>query len=93
MIPGESTNEPLRLSLVTANTSRDGTRAKGSWGVNVFHDSGRIRKRFGLTLDTSGAALQTWMQARTGNGTEHRASCARARPLAAASRHVAEGAS
>ena len=25
-------------------------------GVNVFHDSGRIRKRFGLTLDTSGAS-------------------------------------
>lgn len=56
MIPGESSNEPLRLSLVTDNTSRDGTRAKGSWGVNVFHDSGRIRKRFGLTLDTSGAS-------------------------------------
>jgi len=49
-------SEPLRLSLVTANTSRDGTRLKGSWGVNVFQDSGRIRKRFGIVLDTSGAS-------------------------------------
>lgn len=56
MIPGKTSNEPIRLSLVTENTSRDGVRSKGSWGVNVFHDSGRIRKRFGLTLDTSGVA-------------------------------------
>lgn len=56
MIQGKTPNEPIRLSLVTENTSRDGIRSKGSWGVNVFHDSGRIRKRFGLTLDTDGVA-------------------------------------
>lgn len=54
MIQGKTPNEPLRLSLVIDNTSRNQTRAKGSWGVNVFQDSGRIRKRFGLTLDTFG---------------------------------------
>lgn len=54
MIPEKTANEPLRLSLVLDNTSRNQTRAKGSWGVNVFQDSGRIRKRFGLTLDTFG---------------------------------------
>jgi len=54
MIPEKTDNEPLRLSLVIDNTSRNQTRSKGSWGVNVFHDSGRIRKRFGLTLDTFG---------------------------------------
>ncbi len=56
MIPGKTANESIRLSLVTDNTSRNHTRAKGSWGVNVFHDSGRIRKRFGLTYDISGVA-------------------------------------
>jgi len=54
MIPEKTSNEYLRLSLSIDNTSRDGTRAKGSWGVNIFQDSGRIRKRFGLTLDTFG---------------------------------------
>lgn len=52
----EDPNRPLRLSLITANTSRDSTRLKGSWGINVFQDSGRIRKRFGLVLDTSGSS-------------------------------------
>lgn len=54
MIPEKVSNKSLRLSLVTDNTSRDSTRVKGSWGINVFHDSGRVRKRFGLLLDTSG---------------------------------------
>lgn len=52
----EDPNRSLRLSLITANTSRDSTRLKGSWGINVFQDSGRIRKRFGLVLDTSGSS-------------------------------------
>lgn len=52
----EGHNRPIRLSLIIANSSRDSTRLKGSWGVNVFQDSGRIRKRFGLVLDTSGSS-------------------------------------
>ena len=54
MIPEKTSNEYLRLSLSIDNTSRDGTRAKGSWGVNIFQDSGRIRKRFGVVLDIPG---------------------------------------
>ena len=46
--------EPMRQSLLVTNTSRDQTRAKGCWYVNVYSDGQRARKRPGFGSKVSG---------------------------------------
>ena len=44
----------IRVSLLNPSFTRDSTRLKGAWGVNVWGEGERQHKRFGLTLDAAG---------------------------------------
>lgn len=43
-----------RVSLALPNLSRNSSRTRDAWGVNVFIDNGKLYKRTGMILDTSG---------------------------------------
>lgn len=45
-----------RVSLALQNLSRNSSRTKDAWGVNVLIDNGKLYKRTGMTLDTSGTS-------------------------------------
>ena len=46
----------VRTPLIFQSVTRDATRTKGSWLTNMWIEGFRVRKRFGLTLDTAGAS-------------------------------------
>lgn len=46
----------VRTPLIFQSVTRDATRTKGSWLTNMWVEGSRVRKRFGLTLDTAGAS-------------------------------------
>jgi hypothetical protein len=46
----------LRIAAAVVAASRDSSRARGPWAVNTYVDQGRLRKRFGTALDTSGSS-------------------------------------
>ena len=46
----------VRTPLIFQSVTRDAARTKGSWLTNMWIEGSRVRKRFGLTLDTSGAS-------------------------------------
>ena len=50
MMPGP------RFPLAVSSASRDYLRDKGSWGVNGFTEIGRMIKRPGYSLHTSGSS-------------------------------------
>jgi len=45
-----------RIQLASSNTTRNSTRTKGQWGVNILVDGPRVKKRFGLIDHTSGTS-------------------------------------
>ncbi len=46
----------VRTPLIFQSVTRDAARAKGSWLTNMWIEGSRVRKRFGLTLDTAGTS-------------------------------------
>lgn len=46
----------LRIPAAVKSASRDSTRVRGPWSINTYVDQGKLRKRFGTTLDTSGSS-------------------------------------
>lgn len=50
------TSEYVRTPLIFQSVTRDAARTKGSWLTNMWIEGSRVRKRFGLTLDTTGAS-------------------------------------
>ncbi len=50
------TSEYVRTPLIFQSVTRDAARTKGSWLTNMWIEGSRVRKRFGLTLDTAGAS-------------------------------------
>jgi len=49
-------SKQVRTPLIFQSVTRDAARAKGSWLTNMWIEGSRVRKRFGLTLDTAGAS-------------------------------------
>ena len=56
--------EPVRSPLLVPNNSRDQTRVKGSWAVNIYGSGQRARKRPGfgglVAGTTPGQGLFNW---------------------------------
>jgi len=48
--------ETNRVPLASANTTRNSTRTRGQWAVNIFVDGSKAKKRFGLVDHTTGAS-------------------------------------